>query len=544
MDAHHLTAVCALAPCNLLLCTRFHRGCARSESRDSQATAADEEADHVGSTLKEMRKHMWPSSIPASAIVRMCAHESVCARAVLRKIALCASSPHVNQKIECLGGEKKTTIFPRCRTPLPRRHQSRKTVWRPRSPAPAPPLLDFTLQVRIRKGGHGHGHACACPHPYTAPLTFISYLPRAAACMCTYGCGLCAGLPPSPAPFRALDWLPHRGEERIGGGGSSASSSRPTSHARQNARGSSARASNLRSGSVNCSESEGNQDEDEDEEEEEEASDDRALKANGEERGGEEAPEVLEEGAKRVQDSWKGQRHLFHVRELCVQHVLMHMDNINALPMLRFSEECGSDAIKQAACEIILGDFESALATDSFRTLHFRHAREILQSPRLRVQTEEKVCEAAIGWLETHHYDRMQAELELRADLEHKLHSVTIPVLDLDRTSDVIKADCAAMQRQVDDQAAVVAKSKAHLAFLESQLQDHSDELLHNDALLLQSARELGTYRPEDLLVCLYRNPNNAVQMLLVCVHACVCMRVCVCVVVRACAGMCVCFGF
>ena len=94
---------------------------------------------------------------------------------------------------------------------------------------------------------------------------------------------------------------------------------------------------------------------------------------------------------------------------------------------------------------------------DSFRTLHFRHAREILQSPRLRVQTEEKVCEAAIGWLETHHYDRMQAELELRADLEHKLHSVTIPVLDLDRTSDVIKADCAAMQRQVDDQAAVVA---------------------------------------------------------------------------------------
>jgi hypothetical protein len=121
---------------------------------------------------------------------------------------------------------------------------------------------------------------------------------------------------------------------------------------------------------------------------------------------------------------------------------------------------------------------------------------------------------------------------------------VTIPVLDLDRTSDVIKADCAAMQRQVDDQAAVVAKSKAHLAFLESQLQDHSDELLHNDALLLQSARELGTYRPEDLLVCLYRNPNNAVQMLLVCVHACVCVRVCVCVVVRACAGMCVCFGF
>jgi len=151
----------------------------------------------------------------------------------------------------------------------------------------------------------------------------------------------------------------------------------------------------------------------------------------------------------RVQDSWRGQKHLFHVRELCVQHVVMHMDLINAMPMLRFSEASNSQAIKRAATDIILADFESALATDSFRTLHFRHAREILQSPRLRVQCEEKVCEAAIGWLETHHYDRLMAELQLRDDLEHKLHSVSIPVLDLDRNFDTIKLDCKAMQKQV-----------------------------------------------------------------------------------------------
>jgi hypothetical protein len=309
------------------------------------------------------------------------------------------------------------------------------------------------------------------------------------------------------------------------GGSSSASSSRPnTSRARRNARGNSARTSYVGSESGVRSETETNQ------EDEEEDSDDEAR--GGAEAGGngksqneeghneqdEREQEVLEERSKRVEDSWKGQRHLFHVRELCVQHLITHMDSINALPMLRFSEECGSNAIKQAACEILLGNFESTLATDSFRTLHFRHAKEILQHPRLRVQTEEKVCEAAIGWLETHHYDRIMAELELQNDLEHKLHSVTIPVLDLSRTDDVIKADVAAMQRQVDDQGQVVARSKAQLQFLESQLQDHSDELIHNDALLLQSARELGTYRPEDLLVCLYRNPNKAVQMLLVCV--------------------------
>ena len=49
----------------------------------------------------------------------------------------------------------------------------------------------------------------------------------------------------------------------------------------------------------------------------------------------------------------------------------------------------------------------------------------------------------------------------------------------------------------------------------EAQLKDHTEELVYNDHLLLQSARELGTYRPEDLLLCLYRNPNDAVQMLL-----------------------------
>ena len=53
---------------------------------------------------------------------------------------------------------------------------------------------------------------------------------------------------------------------------------------------------------------------------------------------------------------------------------------------------------------------------------------EVVRSPRLKIQTEEKVCEAVIGWLETHHYDANMAELELRDDLIHKLQSVTIPV--------------------------------------------------------------------------------------------------------------------
>lgn len=53
---------------------------------------------------------------------------------------------------------------------------------------------------------------------------------------------------------------------------------------------------------------------------------------------------------------------------------------------------------------------------------------EVVRSPRLKVQTEEKVCEAVIGWLETHHYDANMAELELRDDLIHKLQGVTIPV--------------------------------------------------------------------------------------------------------------------
>ena len=69
--------------------------------------------------------------------------------------------------------------------------------------------------------------------------------------------------------------------------------------------------------------------------------------------------------------------------------------------------------------------------------------------------------------------------------------------------------------RQIEDQELVVRRMKAHDEYLESQLKDNSAALLHNDMLLLQSARELGTYRPEDLLVCLYRNPNNSVQMLL-----------------------------
>ena len=41
-----------------------------------------------------------------------------------------------------------------------------------------------------------------------------------------------------------------------------------------------------------------------------------------------------EEERLRVQDSWRGQERFFHVRQLCVQHVISHMDAINALPMV------------------------------------------------------------------------------------------------------------------------------------------------------------------------------------------------------------------
>ena len=73
-------------------------------------------------------------------------------------------------------------------------------------------------------------------------------------------------------------------------------------------------------------------------------------------------------------------------------------------------------------------DAGAIFTADAFATLNFRHAMQVVASPRLKAQTEEKVCEAVIGWLETHHYDAIMAELELRDDLIHKLQSVTIPV--------------------------------------------------------------------------------------------------------------------
>ena len=56
---------------------------------------------------------------------------------------------------------------------------------------------------------------------------------------------------------------------------------------------------------------------------------------------------------------------------------IMHMDSINAMPMLRFSEECNSPEIKQAATDIILGDFETALATGVVQKCYMG-ARQIL----------------------------------------------------------------------------------------------------------------------------------------------------------------------
>ena len=38
------------------------------------------------------------------------------------------------------------------------------------------------------------------------------------------------------------------------------------------------------------------------------------------------------------------------------------------------------------------------ILTPSQNQLHFRHALEILSSARIKVTTEEKVLEAAIGW--------------------------------------------------------------------------------------------------------------------------------------------------
>jgi hypothetical protein len=44
-------------------------------------------------------------------------------------------------------------------------------------------------------------------------------------------------------------------------------------------------------------------------------------------------------------------------RQLCVEHVIRHMDAVNAIPMLRFAEEANSHLIKEKALSIILNDF-------------------------------------------------------------------------------------------------------------------------------------------------------------------------------------------
>jgi hypothetical protein len=346
-----------------------------------------------------------------------------------------------------------------------------------------------------------------CPTPATPPKKETPQLvPPLSRPSTTATDVLTTGLPPTPTPFRALDWAHYRQDAR---GDSSTQNSRPATRGWARSEGTATEASGDEHGEndENAIEDNGGQ---------ERSAWDARRHLDGVDReaegteDGQRAPAV-----KRVQESWRGQSAMFCVRELCVQHVVEHMDAINALPMLRFSEECQSRRIKQAACELIFADFEASLASDSFRTLHFRHAVEILSSSRVRVQCEEKVCEAAIGWLETHHYDRLMAELELRDDLEHKLDAVTIPVLDLDRNFDTLKDDVAVLQGQVDAQQETVNKARRHLHHLESLLKDHSEELLYNDQLLLQSARELATYRPEDLLICLYRNPTKPVQMLL-----------------------------
>ena len=113
-----------------------------------------------------------PSLAPAT--VRMHAREGLSFTAFTRE-AVCMLTPRESN--EMLGGEKKTTIFPLCRTPLLRRHRSRKKTWRPRSPAPALPPLDSRLQARIREHEREHervsnSRAGAHTHTRTAPLTF------------------------------------------------------------------------------------------------------------------------------------------------------------------------------------------------------------------------------------------------------------------------------------------------------------------------------------------------------------------------------------
>jgi hypothetical protein len=148
------------------------------------------------------------------------------------------------------------------------------------------------------------------------------------------------GLAPTPLPFRALDWVPHRREHSVAG--SSAASTRP------NTRGANSAKASERGF---AGESEDGDD---------------FLDLDGAPRDTRANPhdedEPDEGGTRRVQDSWRGQNYLFHVRHLCVQHVVTHIDWINAIPMLRFSDECNSPAIQQTAFEVILANFESILA--------------------------------------------------------------------------------------------------------------------------------------------------------------------------------------
>ena len=213
--------------------------------------------------------------------------------------------------------------------------------------------------------------------------------------------------------------------------------------------------------------------------------------------------------------TWSSEHEMAHVRKLCLEELINGLDAYNSPHALQFAKICRSQEIYNSALKIICRNFDEVFEySKGFWDLDFGHLMAIITNPELIVQSENRLLEAALKWIERSRCTEVQDDLTLMDQLTLEAIHTKVTLKKLLENFSVLQDEVRVCEEELSQHQILAQESKRSLQISEISARHLQQELMLSTQLFEKSSKALGGMKTEHLFE-VYKTPKASTQRLL-----------------------------
>ena len=210
---------------------------------------------------------------------------------------------------------------------------------------------------------------------------------------------------------------------------------------------------------------------------------------------------------------------MLQVRQLCVEHIVQHVEAANAPHMLKFSKVCNSPELKAAATKKILESFQDVVESSTgFFQLTVREVLDVFEAGPLKVGTEEVFADAVLQWLEVNFAGAIRASLEELEEMERRIADGIPALRRLGGVVAHLKSECDRLSAETAEMLLHIEETSGEIGALRKLIGELNHELSDVNFLHERYTAELSKIdngRFVDAVYRGYRGPELKLQAVL-----------------------------